>query len=919
MRSSWQECYSFSCCPRSLHWKRFDTLCIDASMLPTRTLRARLRFLYGNYRLVLLWPLLATVLAAVAWVLLLRDLEYEETGRSLVAAKQAELLAKGYADQLARTVEGIDRLILHVRYDWSLTHGRLSLENAARAGLIPTASWFFAGILDRNGKLVASSLPSTSGDYIGDESYFLAQQRSAQDALYIGKPEHVGTWQGEEVLFFSRRLEDANGQFDGVVFASVSPSYVVAQGGEQLYGPSSFLAVIGSDGALCAEQSARESDMAENAGLAAVPELLPKQGGHALLNGARWFTDRRNRFVGWHRVDQYGLTAMVGLDAATVLEPFLKRRSQLLRVAGWATFVLGLFALVATSLSLRLAWRKYQMERTHRSYRMATEGGTEGFYIVRPVYSEAGSLVDFTMVDCNQIGARMFQRRREEMNGVTVSALYAHADPRTLQHILQQSLSAGEFEGEVEVPADSPLDMRWAHVKVVRSGDNLAITLRDISATKAHVAELERRTNEDVLTGLPNRHWLQGYLPDALQRARTSRSLLALLFIDLDGFKGVNDAWGHAAGDEVLRTAARRLQEAIRPHDCVVRLAGDEFVVVLDNMRQKMDAAHVAERILRAFDDDFRLEKGARMLGVSIGISVFPDDGESSDMLLQNADIAMYSVKTSGKHGYRFFNQRFYDALRMRLQWEYELRKAVERDEFVVYYQPRADAKTGKICSMEALVRWQHPRRGIVSPAEFIPLAEETGLILRLGELVAEKVCGQLGAWREHSQSVDIVPVSINVSSRQFNETDVAQTLKSALDRYGIPPELLEVELTESSMMGDAMQVARSLNVIQAMGVKLLVDDFGTGYSSLSQLQLLDFDVLKVDKSFTGRLEAGESGVVFYRAIITMAHELGMRVVAEGVETARQASILKDLDCDELQGFYISKPLSAQNIGATAL
>jgi diguanylate cyclase (GGDEF)-like protein len=673
--------------------------------------------------------------------------------------------------------------------------------------------------------------------------------------------------------------------------------------------------VIGDDGEIRAVESARAIAGDTSTIFNATPKFAPPTGGTVLLDGPEWFSDRRSRFVGWHRVDAYDVTAAVGLDVDTSLALFYNRRDQLLRTARWGTFALGVFALIATALSMRLAWRKYQVEQAHQTYRMATEGGTEGFYIAHPIYDN-DKLVDFRVVDCNRMGAHMFQMRREEIIGMTITSLYHSAVAGTMRSVLQRALVTGKFDGEVEVPAESPLDMRWAHVKIVRSDDSLAITLRDISSTKAHVAELERRTNEDVLTGLPNRHWLQHHLPEAVERARLSASSLALLFIDLDGFKAVNDALGHAAGDDVLRAAARRLEDAVRPHDRVVRLAGDEFVVLLDHIKCKNDAEHVAQRILHAFEDDFRLENGTRSLGVSIGISLFPDDGESGDMLLQNADIAMYSVKTSGKHGYRFFDQRFYNALRARLQWEYELRTAVERDEFVVYYQPRVETATGRMCSMEALVRWQHPRKGIVSPAEFIPLAEETGLILGLGELVAQKVCRQLNVWKNRGK--EMLPVSVNVSSRQFNETNVAQTLADALQRHGLRAEWLEIELTESSMMGDSLHVARNLNIIQAMGVKLLVDDFGTGYSSLSQLQLLDFDVLKVDKSFTARLEANESGVVFYRAIITMAHALGMRVVAEGVETERQVTILKELGCDELQGFYISEPLSAQRIDMTA-
>jgi diguanylate cyclase (GGDEF)-like protein len=525
---------------------------------------------------------------------------------------------------------------------------------------------------------------------------------------------------------------------------------------------------------------------------------------------------------------------------------------------------------------------------------------------------EDGSVAVFEIVDCSHRGAELVRHRREELIGKTISALYSAAKPDRLMAALREAMQKGTFEGEVEVSSDSPFTTQWAHLKIMRSDGDLAVTLRDISDSKAHVAELERRGNEDTLTGLPNRHWVQTYLPKAIERAASDQSMLAILFIDLDGFKQINDRMGHAAGDDVLRSAARRIKDAVRPHDCVVRLGGDEFVVILEAVTQNADAAHVAERILHAFQDDFRLTAGIHSVGASIGISVFPHDGTDADTLLQHADIAMYSVKTSGKRNYRFFDQRFYESLRARLEQEAELRHAIEHDQFVMYYQPRIDISTGVTSSMEALVRWAHPTKGLINPAAFIPLAEETGVILSLGELVIDKVCSQLAIWTKAGK--DPVPVSINVSSRQFNESDIANILSVTFARHKIDAKLIEIELTESSMMGDSQEVAQALRAIQIMGIKLLVDDFGTGYSSLAQLQRLDFDLLKVDQAFTARLEKTKEGSVFFLAIITMAHALGMRVVAEGVETEAQAEILKALQCDELQGFYISRPLAPSDM-----
>jgi predicted signal transduction protein with EAL and GGDEF domain len=353
--------------------------------------------------------------------------------------------------------------------------------------------------------------------------------------------------------------------------------------------------------------------------------------------------------------------------------------------------------------------------------------------------------------------------------------------------------------------------------------------------------------------------------------------------------------------------AAQRLQEAIRPHDKVVRFGGDEFVVIVEKVAHRIDAAHVAERVQHAFGQPFRLGQGSHSVGTSIGIALFPTDAQDATTLLERADIAMYSLKMNGKHGYQFYKSKFYSALRGRLDKEAELRNAVARDEFVMYYQPRVDIVTGLTLSLEALVRWQHPSKGLLEPREFIAIAEESGLIVGIGELVIDKVCAQLAIWAK--QGTELVPVSINVSLRQFGNADVADLLFSALARHNVPACLVELEITESSMMAEGMVVSMMLGCLQQKGVKILVDDFGTGYSSLSQLQRLDFDVLKVDQSFTAALDKSDESKVFFTAIVTMAHALGMRVVAEGVETLSQIKILKSLGCDEIQGFYISRPL----------
>jgi diguanylate cyclase (GGDEF)-like protein len=708
------------------------------------------------------------------------------------------------------------------------------------------------------------------------------------------------------VVHFSRRLSAPDGSFEGIAMVSVSIDFFTANYDPVVLGKNGLLGTADDNNTFHIVRIGENVLAPEERLFLKAPDLRANNGS-VLLDGKNWFKDHRTRYLGWQHISSYPLIALVGMDEADTLAQYRADRHSAILYATSATVALALLTGIAITLSAELAWRKHRLSLTQATYRLATEEGSEGFYIAQPVRDRQGVVTDFQVIDCNQQGAGFFGLRREQLIGNTVSSFKRDVDIEPFVYRLRQALEQGVYEAEVTVPIDSALHLRYVHVKIIRSGGNLAVRLRDISEAKAHVSELKRRGNEDVLTSLPNRHWIQGYLPQAIQHASAAHGSLALLFIDLDGFKKVNDTAGHAAGDELLQHAAQRLREAIRPHDKMVRFGGDEFVAIVENVAERTDAAHVAERVQSAFNQPFRLAQGTHSVGTSIGIALFPEDAQDAATLLERADIAMYSVKTGGKHGYQFYESKFYKALRERLDKEAEIREAIACDEFVMYYQPRVDIVTGMTESLEALVRWQHPLKGLLEPREFIALAEESGLIVGVGELVIDKVCAQLARWAK--ASTELVPVSINVSPRQFSGSDVLNLVDSALARHSVPANLVELEITESSVMAEGTAVLTMLAALQEKGIKILVDDFGTGYSSLSQLHRLDFDVLKVDQSFTAAIEESEESKVFFTAIATMAHALGMRVVAEGVETLAQIKILKSLHCDEIQGFYISRPL----------
>jgi diguanylate cyclase (GGDEF)-like protein len=866
--------------------------------------REKFRFTRQVVPTLMTWLFIALAIAAIGWGTFF---SLERTGlrdAEARALRDTGSFAHSHADRLKRSVDAIDQMMRHVQLEWELSNGHLQSDHLLKYGLFPTPNSYYITIFNRDGMPVLTTLPKLEILSVADRPYFVAQKSANSDALYMSPPS-LGRASGMNVIQLSRRLADAGGAFDGVVVVSAAATLFTANYDASVLGVGGLLGFVSKDHTVMVTRLGKTVSSPGSPKLFANPPFaLPH--GSAFMEG-KLFADTRSRFVGWEQVQGYPLTAFAGLDAQEALANFESQYDTSMRNALWATFGLLMLTLSAMVLTVEMAWRKHQLFLTYATYRLATEDGSEGIYIYQPIFDPTGFITDFRLTDCNHRAAEFFKVRRETLINRTVSSFRKGIDSQNLMRYLNEAWDKGTYASEMQTPTGSSLQFRWAEIKILRSERLLAVRLRDISEAKEHLSELKRRSDEDVLTGLPNRHWIQTYLPKSIAEAKEADTRLALLFIDLDGFKKVNDTAGHAAGDEVLQHAAARLQEAIRPQDKVVRFGGDEFVVILENIEHRIDAAHVAERVHHAFEQPFRLSQGVHAVGTSIGIALFPTDGQDAFALLEKADIAMYSVKTNGKRGYQFYEAKFYNALRERLARETELRQAIAHDEFIMYYQPRVDITTGAIVSFEALIRWEHPSEGLLEPVNFIQLAEETGLIIEIGALVINKVCAQLAQWGRLQNG--IVPVSVNVSPRQINDAELVDILSAALARHAVSAHLIELEITESSMVAEGGEVLKTLSSIRSKGIKILVDDFGTGYSSLSQLHRLHFDVLKVDQTFTAEIENSEQGRVFFTAIVTMAHALHMRVVAEGVETLGQIRILRELRCDEIQGFYISRPL----------
>jgi diguanylate cyclase (GGDEF)-like protein/PAS domain S-box-containing protein len=437
----------------------------------------------------------------------------------------------------------------------------------------------------------------------------------------------------------------------------------------------------------------------------------------------------------------------------------------------------------------------------------------------------------------------------------------------------------------------------------------------DVTETRRYQEQLEYRANFDTLTGLANRNLLQDRLQQALSYAARSNRTVWVAFVDLDRFKFVNDSAGHNCGDVLLKVVAERLKAGVRATDTVGRIGGDEFVLVLPQSETRPMTANTIEKIMAQIARPVPIGGKEFFVSCSVGISVFPTDGVSPETLLMHADIAMFRAKEMGRNNYQFFEPGLNTRTQARLRIEGALRNALGRGEFMLYYQPQVDLKTGKIVGAEALIRWQHPEFGMVLPADFIALAEETGLIVSIGAWALRTACAQNKAWQK--VGFGKLRIAVNLSAIQFAQPDIVQTVAAALDESGLDPACLEIELTESVVMHDVERTIATLHQLKALGVGLSVDDFGTGYSSLAYLKRFPIDVLKIDQSFVRDIATNPGDATIVDSIIGLAHNLGLHVIAEGVETAEQLAYLRHQECDEIQGYYFSRPMSATAITQT--
>ncbi len=526
--------------------------------------------------------------------------------------------------------------------------------------------------------------------------------------------------------------------------------------------------------------------------------------------------------------------------------------------------------------------------------------------------------VEGCIVDVNRAFSDITGYPREQAIGENPSLLRSgRHGPEFYQAMWASILSAGYWTGEIwNRCKDGRVIPEWLTISSVYDEEGLLThyvgVFSDISQQKRTEEKLEYLAHHDPLTTLPNRLLFNARLHHALEHAERNRLTLAVIFLDLDRFKNINDSLGHPAGDLLLQQVADRLRHCVRTEDTVARIGGDEFTILLEGLGEPANAATVANKILLGFSEPFELEGRDQFVTASIGISVYPRDGRDNARLLRNADTAMYLVKEQGRNSYAFYAEQLTAQARERVMLENELHKALERNQLFLHYQPQVLLQTGEMIGAEALLRWRHPELGMIAPGRFIPIAEESGLIIDIGAWVLRKACLQAKQWLD--EGLQLERIAVNIAGPQIQRGDLLGTTQQALELSGLPPQLLELEVTEGFIMREADHAIHLLGQMKALGVNLAIDDFGTGYSSLTYLKRLPIDILKIDQSFVRDIPQDANDMAIAKAVIAMGKSLGLQVIAEGVETEQQQRFLIQEGCSLGQGYLFSRPVPAKDL-----
>ncbi|SUE43453.1 bifunctional diguanylate cyclase/phosphodiesterase [Roseomonas gilardii] len=798
------------------------------------------------------------------------------------AARNAGNLAGAAQQIIARTVEAIDQRLLFIREAYRHDPADFSLDFLRQERGFQQDMSLQTAVIGPSGRLWLSNLgPVQNGVDLSDRAHFRVHLDPQQDDLFISVPV-MGRESGRWSVQFTRKLLTGDGRFGGVVVISLNP-YWLTQVYDTLDIGHGAVTLVGLDGIIRARAPEEAGTLGSSiAGGDLMAEALIRPQGTLRSLGK---VDGTGRLTAFRRVESFPLIVAVSNDMAEILQGYDAYRRSILSSGA----VLTLLILGAGLLLIR---RRKQRARSQQALSDAIENISQGLVMVAP---------DGRMPVVN--------RRAMDLLGVPEGRQASFLRAGRVRDILPEDCEQDREGAAAPLyrctrPDGTVLEVR----SQVLDNGGLVRTFTDVTEQTLSERRVRFLAHHDPLTGLANRLLLHERLGAAIGEAGGRAGRLVVMALDLDRFKVVNDTYGHAAGDQLLRQVAERLGELVGPDDTVSRLGGDEFVILWRGAASRDGVESLARRIVRSLVTPFILDGNMAQVGTSVGIALHPQDGATPESLLRNADTALYRAKSEGRGTVRFFEPAMELELRERREMEQDLRLALQADVLELHYQPIMTCGNGAIRGFEALLRWTHPVRGSVPPAIFIPVAEESGLILPLGRWVMERACAEAATWPEPLR------LAVNLSPAQFRSGNLPAIVDRALELSGLPAERLELEITEGLLIGDAEEALNAIHALKRRGVRIALDDFGTGYASLGYLHRFPFDRIKVDRSFVHAIGRRNGAHAIVEAVLAMSSNLGMEVTAEGVETEEQLRFLQHRACDEVQGFLLGRPMSREAV-----
>lgn len=855
----------------------------------------------------LLLPAFAVVLTAVVWFAAHRLVEVEAEGAERAIVASANEVVETYEAHLIRNLGAIEQTLKTIQLvSQRETSHTAVLERLNEAGLLPSRVIFSVSLTDGNGN--TSDLVKQRNEE--DHTAPWGAPAAARGKVYLSRRTNISIYQEGNALRFSYPLTGAKGEPRGFAIVSVDHSYFTSAYDPARLGDRGVLALVADDGVFLAKRMGESLSSGANIGIPA--EKLDEIGenGPALL-ASPW--DGEDRYFSARNLFKFPFYVVVGLSRSEQLTALARTRQVYFSAAGVLSLLLFAVALLLARSSWQLQQSRARARKEHETYYAASEASLDAVLVLKVTCDKFRQPIDFVVESANRRTEELFGKSKAELINLHLGQLV----PGYLEMGLLDELLHVHETGEI-AETEWPNEMRgisagWLYRQVVRIEGGIVLILRDITERKQSEARIIHMAQHDALTGLPNRTLLDERVQQAMLQAKRNNRNAIIGFMDLDHFKQVNDTLGHKAGDVVLKAVAERVVQCLRKTDSVIRIGGDEFVLIFaDQMQDSGGIVTTLRRISAAISEPIAIEDKRAEVTPSIGLAIYPNDGDDCNTLLMRADAALYRAKELGRNNFQFFTEELNTSILEKWSLQERLRGALKRKEFSLVYQPLVDVQTNKIFGLEALIRWNHPEKGVILPTDFIPLAEETNAILPIGAWVLQTACRQARDLQE--AGFEPMIMSVNISARQFLDDVLIDQVKTALDMSSLAPEYLELELTESMMLHDLDKSIVIMKHLQALGVKFSIDDFGTGYSSLSLLKGFPINRLKIDRSFIKDLPGRADDKAIAKAVTSLGHELGLKVLAEGVETLEQYNYLKSNDCDEIQGYYFSHPLSREDL-----